>query len=106
MVELGNIISYSIIIKTITQGEKQPLKISPNPVVDKFSLQYHAAQDEVVTIQIKDISGRTLKTFNEGVVKGQNLIYIQDLPKWSAGVYILSVTDKNETQQLRFVKSN
>lgn len=106
MVELGNIISYSIIIKTITQGEKQTLKISPNPVVDKFSLQYHAAQDEVVTIQIKDISGRTLKTFNEGVVKGQNLIYIQNLPKWSAGVYILSVTDKNETQQLRFVKSN
>ncbi len=105
MVEAGNVISYSIIIKTVTAGEKNQLRIAPNPVVNNFSVQYHASQDEIVTIQIKDVAGRVLKTFKEGVNKGQNLIYIQSLPNWIPGVYFLSLQDRNETQQVKFVKT-
>jgi glucose/arabinose dehydrogenase len=104
MVEAGDVISYSIIIKTFTEGEKNVLRIAPNPVINDFSLQYFSAQEETVTVEIKDINGRVLKSFKESVNKGQNLVYIQSPPNWAAGVYFISVRDRNETQQLKFVK--
>jgi len=105
MVEHGSIIRYSVIIRTTTEGENMNLKIVPNPVVYNFSVMYKSLQDEVVTIQIKDITGRILHTLKEGVNRGQNVIYLQNLPTWPAGVYFLSLQNKEEVKQIKFIKS-
>lgn len=105
IVEHGSIIRYSVIIKTTTEGENIALKIVPNPVVDNFSVMYKSLQDEVVTIQIKDITGRILHTLKESVNRGQNVIYLQNLPIWPAGVYFLSLQNKEEVKQIKFIKS-
>jgi hypothetical protein len=105
MVEGGSVITYSIIIKTVTEAEKNVLKIAPNPVINNLSLLYHSNNDDVVTIRIKDVTGRVLQTLKESVNKGQNLIYIKSLPNWLPGVYFLSLQDKNETKQTRFIKA-
>ena len=105
MVEAGSVITYSIIIKTVTEAEKNVLKIAPNPVINNLSLLYHSNNDDVVTIRIKDVTGRVLQTLKESVNKGQNLIYIKSLPNWLPGVYFLSLQDKNETKQTRFIKA-
>ncbi|HUM66788.1 MAG TPA: T9SS type A sorting domain-containing protein, partial [Chitinophagaceae bacterium] len=105
MVELGEVITYSIIIKTVTEGEKNVLRLAPNPVVDKFSLQYFSSQDDVITIEVKDVAGRVLKTVRESVNKGQNLVYLHASPNWPSGMYLLTVQDRSGTQQIKFVKA-
>ncbi|WP_276503155.1 PQQ-dependent sugar dehydrogenase [Terrimonas pollutisoli] len=105
IVEDGNIIRYSVIIRTTTDGEKSELKVVPNPVVDNFSLTYLSPDKDRVTIQIKDISGKTVHSMSEEVHKGQNVIYIQNLPTWLSGVYFISVQNKNEIKQAKFIKT-
>lgn len=105
IVEHGSIIRYSVIIRTSTEGENMNLKIVPNPVVYNFSVMYKSLQDEIVTIQIKDITGRILHTLKESVNRGQNVIYLQNLPTWPAGVYFLSLQNKEEVKQIKFIKS-
>ena len=104
IVEHGSIIRYSVIVKTTTEGENIALKIVPNPIVDNFSVMYKSLQDEIVTIQIKDITGRVLHTLKESVNRGQNVIYLQNLPTWPAGVYFLSLQNKEEVKQVKFIK--
>ena len=104
IVEHGGIIRYSVIIKTITDGETSELKVVPNPVVGNFSLTYQSLEEDNVTIEIKDVAGRLIHTMKEIVNKGHNVIYIQSSPTWNAGVYFISVKDKNETKLVKFVK--
>ncbi len=105
MVETGNIIQYSVIIRTTTDNDHHELKVMPNPVTGNFYVSYYAATDDDVTIEIKDLSGRVLLTSKEHVSKGQNMIHVQSLPNWAPGVYLLDVQDQNGTQQLKFLKS-
>ncbi|RYY14312.1 MAG: T9SS type A sorting domain-containing protein, partial [Chitinophagaceae bacterium] len=104
MVEIGNIIRYSVIIKTMSAGEKSELKVVPNPVIDNFSLSYQSPIRERVTIEIRDVSGKLLETMQEDVNKGANIIYMQNLPNWNAGLYLITVKGKEEFKQARFVK--
>jgi hypothetical protein len=105
MVETGNIIQYSVIIRTTTENDYHELKVMPNPVVGNFYLSYYALDEDDLTIEIKDLSGRVLLTRKEHVNKGQNMIHVQSLPNWAPGVYFLDVQDQHEKRQLKFLKS-
>jgi glucose/arabinose dehydrogenase len=104
IVEIGAVVRYSVIIKTITAGERSDLKVVPNPVVDNFSLSYLSPLRERVTIEIRDVSGKLLETIQEDVNKGANIIYMQNLPNWNAGVYVISIKGKEEFKQAKFIK--
>jgi len=105
IVEHGAIIRYSVIIKTASDDEKTALKVVPNPVVGNFSLTYQSPEKDRVIIQIRDITGRLLHTLKEDVNKGQNVIYIQNLPNWNSGIYFISVQNKDEIKQAKFIKA-
>ncbi|HKO81951.1 MAG TPA: PQQ-dependent sugar dehydrogenase [Chitinophagaceae bacterium] len=105
MVEHGNIIRYSVIVRTMSDLENLNLRIVPNPVSSNFSVIYTSLQDDKVTIQITDMAGRVLHTLQENVNRGQNVIYLQNLPNWSSGVYFLSIQNKEETKREKFVKT-
>jgi glucose/arabinose dehydrogenase len=105
IVEQGNVIRYSVIIKTVSESEERGLKVVPNPVVGNFSLTYTALQKDRVTIQVRDVSGKLLHTLKEDVNKGQNVIYMQNLPNWNSGIYFISVQSKDEIKQAKFIKA-
>lgn len=105
MVERDNTIRYSVIVRTVSATETLQLKVVPNPVSgSNFSVMYTSFQDEKVTIKITDITGRVLHTLKENVNRGQNVIYLQNLPNWPAGVYFLSVQNNDEVKREKFVK--
>lgn len=106
IVETDNVIKYSVIIRTVSEGEKIKLKVVPNPVVNNFSVVYQSAARDRVTLQIKDMNGRTIRSMTEEVQKGQNIIYIQNLPNWLSGVYIISVQNRSGIEQAKFIKLN
>ncbi|MGZ8510796.1 MAG: PKD domain-containing protein, partial [Chitinophagaceae bacterium] len=105
IVEHGSIIRYSVVVRTVSESENLNLKIVPNPVIGNFSVMYKSFQDDRVTIRIRDITGRVIHTISETVSRGQNVIYLQNLPNWSAGVYFLSIQNKDEIKQAKFIKS-
>ena len=105
IVEVGSTIRYSVIVRTESEAENLKLKIVPNPVSGNFSVIYKSFEDDKVTIQIMDITGRVLHTLKENVNRGQNVIYLQNLPNWPAGVYFLSVQNKDEVKREKFVKT-
>ncbi len=105
IVEHGSIIKYSVVVKTLSGGEMSTLKVIPNPVISNFSLSYSSANKDRITIQIRDIAGRLLQSFKEDVNKGHNIIYIQNLPNWNSGIYFISVQNKDEIKQAKFIKA-
>ncbi len=105
IVEHGSIIRYSVVVKTVSADEMSVLKVIPNPIVHNFSLIYQSAEKDRVTIQIRDITGRLLLILKEDINKGQNVIYIQNLPNWNSGVYFISVQNKAEIKQAKFIKA-
>jgi glucose/arabinose dehydrogenase len=104
IVEQGSIIKYSVIIQTETEQQMELFKIVPNPVSGDFSLLYPSVEDGIVTIQIRDLTGRLVHTLKEGVNKGHNVIYIQSLPNWIPGVYFISVKNKEDVRQGKLIK--
>jgi hypothetical protein len=104
MIEIGSMIRYSVIVKTGSQI-KEGLDISPNPVVGNFSVRYNAIENGSVAIRISDISGREVATINENVNKGQNIIYIQNMPAWTAGMYVITVQQGSDIQQGKLIKA-
>ena len=104
IVEQGTIVKYSIIIKTLLENESNKLAIVPIPVIDVFSISYFSFQRGVVTIQIRDISGSIVQTIRENVSKGNNVIYVRNLPGLQAGTYFISVRQGNEIKNGKFIK--
>ena len=87
------------------QDEPMALSISPNPVGNYASITLNLPQDEMVTISIIDITGRTVAT----LVEGQSLLTGQhyfDLPghQLLPGNYILRAQTPTETVVSRFVR--
>ena len=105
IVEHGSVIRYSVVVRTISSDELTALRVVPNPVIGNFSLAYQSAEKDRVTIQIRDITGRLVHTLKEDVNKGQNVIYIQNLPNWNSGVYFISVQNKEGIKQAKFIKA-
>ena len=105
IVEHGSIIRYSVIVRTMSEGEDLALKVVPNPIVENFSVIYNSQRDDIVTVEVRDIAGRLLHTLKEKVNRGQNVIYMQNLPNWPAGVYTVAVKNNDGIKQTKFVKA-
>jgi len=75
----------------------------PIPATDLVTLQYVASKQSDVVVEIYDLFGRTLKTFQHNVLsRNINLlnINVEDL---AAGVYIIAINTDTESVTRRFV---
>jgi hypothetical protein len=105
MIEIGDVVRYSAIVKISAEIKNESLVVSPNPVVANFSVTYNAIANGLVIIRISDISGRLVSTVHETVNRGQNLIYLQNQPAWKPGMYLVTVQQGNDIQQGKLVKT-
>ncbi len=103
--EVGNIGKYSVIVRVETSVKKEQLLVAPNPVVGNFSIRYHSADDGVALIRITDAGGKLVHSIRESVNKGVNIVYIQNLPAWKTGLYLISVQQGNEIQYGKLIKA-
>jgi hypothetical protein len=105
MIEVGDVVRYSPVIRIFTGEKNDRLIISPNPTSGNFAVQYNAKEAGPVTIRISDINGRQVSLIHESVNKGQNLIYIQSKPSWISGMYLVSVQYGSDVQQGKLILS-
>jgi len=98
MNEVGEVSRYSPVVKTFTDIRNEGLVIIPNPANGNFSLRYSTRNNSPVIIRIRDINGREVSTVHENVNKGENIIYLQSMPSWKPGVYMVSVQQGKDIQ--------
>jgi len=113
MNEIGGEAKYSETVRVFTAppfndkagATMSDLGLIPNPTNGDFSIQYDARQNGQVMIRMTDINGKVMLNKRETVNKGQNIIYVQSLPSWTPGIYLVSVQQGNEVQKGKLMKS-
>jgi hypothetical protein len=99
-------IKYSNVLVVRRSQSKTPLSIAPNPAHDYVSVKFIAEKAGTVTIRLVDNTGKTVLQHNQLASKGSNNIQLNNLEKYSNGVYSLQVLINNEivTQKLILTK--
>jgi hypothetical protein len=79
-------------------------RIFPNPAKDLVNLQYRAATEGKVEIELLDLMGRTLQAFTDQAVSGSNAFQLEtnQLPE---GTYLIRLTQNDQQHVERAVIS-
>jgi Ig-like domain CHU_C associated/Secretion system C-terminal sorting domain len=95
-------IKYSNVLVVRRSQNKTPLSIAPNPAHDYVSVKFVAERESEVTVRLMDNTGKTVMQHTQRAGKGYNSIQLNNLEKYSNGVYTLQVFVNNEivTQKL------
>jgi hypothetical protein len=75
-----------------------------NPFSNKLSFDMSVPQNSQATIVLSDQHGRTIKLIRQAVLKGMNLVEIDNLGALPAGTYILQVTTASGSKSKRVIK--
>jgi uncharacterized repeat protein (TIGR01451 family) len=95
-------IKYSSILAVRLKATKTPVNIMPNPASDYVSVRFYSEKAGDVTIRLVDNAGKTVLLQKQKVSKGNNMVQLNELNKYTTGVYALQVLVNNEvvTQKL------
>jgi Ig-like domain CHU_C associated/Secretion system C-terminal sorting domain len=95
-------IKYSNVLEVKLKAAITPVSIMPNPANDYVSIWFYAEKQGEVTIRLVDNAGKTVVLQKQKVSRGNNMVQLNGLTKYSTGVYALQVLVNNEivTQKL------
>lgn len=80
--------------------------ISPNPANEVASLQFYAEKETLVTVNIKDITGRVIAMQKVKAFKGNNSVPLNGLSKYSDGVYNVQLLIGNDVFTTKLIIQN
>jgi hypothetical protein len=97
---------YSNVLAIRRNTVKTPVSIVPNPAKDYVAIKFFAENESLVTIRLTDNLGKTILQQTQNVNKGSNMLQLNALARYGAGVYTVQVFVNNEvtTQKLIIVK--
>lgn len=78
--------------------------VYPNPSSDEWNIKINSDQEEQITINLTDISGKSIKTENKYISKGENQITF-DCKDLNSGIYLLVIAGKNKDQSYKLIKN-
>ena len=85
--------------------EGSDISLYPNPFVSTAGVYVSAMAASNVTIEVKDLMGRTIFTSSEDVVKGGQYISIEGLAHLSDGMYLVQVSMNGEVKTFKVQKT-
>ena len=81
------------------------VKISPNPFIDKVIIVYQTENIGSILIEIFDITGKQLYSFNKELsYSGNNLITINNIDYLVSGTYIIKITSETNISTAKLIK--
>jgi hypothetical protein len=102
MVDIDGRFTYSAVRMLQNLGTNE-ISSYPNPVKETMQVAINAASNDVATVQITDMSGKTVYTKVYSVAEGDNNISI-DATAFTAGSYILKVQLSSGVVVKKFTK--
>jgi hypothetical protein len=99
-------IKYSNILLVRQNQTKTSVSIMPNPANDYVVVKFFVEKESEVIIKLIDNIGKTVLQYNLRASKGNNNLQLNNLTKYSSGVYTLQVMVNDEivTKKLNLSK--
>lgn len=86
---------YSKTILLKPQPDKAGIiSVTPNPFMDQLTICYTTENKTEIACTITNVAGRIVHASRRQIAKGTNLLSLQQLSSLPAGIYFLSVQDK------------
>ncbi len=82
-------VKFSNVIVIRKNINKTQISIQPNPAANNTSIHFYAQKESEVTIRLIDAVGKTILFQKQKVYKGNNVLQLNDLSKFSDAVYSL-----------------
>ncbi len=98
--------AYSNIVALRKPRMKIPLTLMPNPAGSQMALSFYAENAEEISIRMIDNSGKIVFTQQQKVSKGNNVIRLTNLSRFSNGAYIMQVQVNNALLTQKFILFN
>jgi hypothetical protein len=102
----NNIADYSRIL-IFQQGNTENIKVLNNPVNDKLTFSYRAANSQSLGIKVYDMVGRLHMNIKVTTNPGLNVISVPLAPSINKGMYVVDVTDGTQrlvSKSTKFIK--
>ena len=79
-------------------------KVYPNPVTDLLTISYQLNFDELVTIDLYNLSGENVLSHTESGVSGNNVTSLPLANTIKNGIYVLKIRTKNVIKTIKVIK--
>ncbi|ANE52943.1 T9SS type A sorting domain-containing protein [Flavisolibacter tropicus] len=96
---------FSNIVQVKRVLRDQNLSASPNPFYNKLELHFTAIESNLIKVSITNTDGSVIKTIPLAVKKGNNTINITPYIPPVTGLFIISITQGNQTQTVKVFKN-
>lgn len=92
---------YSEVVSVLFEGNYS-IQVIPNPVIEKFKVQFNGFDDRKSIINISDIKGNLVHSEKISIIKGINEKYLTTNLK--KGLYILTIDNGSQVLKTRFIQ--
>ena len=94
---------YSAIVRLKSMDQASTISVYPNPVQNNFVINGYAGNSSLLVANVFDASGKLRHSEKWTQLQGSYAKNISAV-NLSAGVYYVTVTDRDQTMEARFVK--
>jgi hypothetical protein len=107
-VDIDGSFDYSKIVSvSFDKTNKNLITVFPNPVSgnDNLFIRINSQTDANVTLELSDITGKTIITKTQSVSSANNIIILDSLHQLQSGIYFLKAIMNNNIQVFKVVKN-
>jgi hypothetical protein len=83
-------------------GKDQSISVYPNPVTDYMEIKFSRTSDEIYTIELTDVTGKTVAGLLKDSAIKPSMIF--DMKEFSSGIYFVKINGKNKTTIKKLIK--
>lgn len=97
--------TYSMVVNLQFSTASFTVKANPNPFRSQVSIIVEVAEDCHAELNLKDVNGKNIQNHQPKLIRGSNIVLIDQLETLSPGVYFIQlITDKGDYKTIKVVK--
>ncbi len=102
IIAANGLVKFSNVIVVRKSVNKTLITIQPNPASNNTAIHFYAEKESEVIIRLIDAVGKSILQQKQKAVRGNNILQLNDLSKYTNGVYSLQIMVNGEliTQKL------
>lgn len=93
---------YSSIV-TVQAKEKQAVSLFPNPAQNGAVINFISSRNEIIKIELVDVTGKVMRTHKVQVQQGSNAISMANLSQYGKGSFIVRLVTQEDVKLLKLV---
>ena len=106
MADANGRFEYSKTVRVLDENRNNEVTLSvfPNPFKENITLTFESAISGMITLNIIDLTGKTIATIIRPIAEGSNLISVVEVNELNSEVYFISINNGINTQNIKLLK--